>query len=105
MDLCSFYGQQVEVLSPINGDLRASLPNVGDADLKPEEDSVVGLHLFRKKTSDLSSRYLKSIWFVFNLLQLFLEFELKVQLVCDFLLRIYCVHRNYNECSVQNVSR
>jgi len=36
---------QIEICSPINGDVRFTVPNVSDAGLQPEDDSVVGLHL------------------------------------------------------------
>lgn len=46
----------IEVLSPVNGDLHVSLPNVSQADIRPEDDPIVGLHLFKKRGSEISSR-------------------------------------------------
>ncbi|KAK3043298.1 hypothetical protein RJ639_002541 [Escallonia herrerae] len=45
----------VEVLSPINGDVRASIPNISQSDIQPQ-DAIAGLHMFRKHRSELSSR-------------------------------------------------
>ncbi|KAK2971373.1 hypothetical protein RJ640_030339 [Escallonia rubra] len=45
----------VEVLSPINGDVRASIPNSSQSDIQPQ-DAIAGLHMFRKHRSELSSR-------------------------------------------------
>lgn len=46
----------IEVISPITGDLRVSISNVDNAGLQPEDDTIVALHLFRKKFPDSSSR-------------------------------------------------
>ncbi|KAG2693913.1 hypothetical protein I3843_08G112600 [Carya illinoinensis] len=46
----------IEVLSPISGDLRFMVSNVDDASLRPEEDAVVGLHLFATQKSESTSR-------------------------------------------------
>ncbi|XP_057464863.1 uncharacterized protein LOC130754644 [Actinidia eriantha] len=46
----------IEVLSPVNGDLRVSMTNTSQTDLQPEDDPVVGLHMFRKQRLELSSR-------------------------------------------------
>lgn len=54
---------QIEVLSPINGDFRYMVSNVNDAGLQPEEDAVVGLHLFARQKSELTSRYCKIVGF------------------------------------------
>ncbi|XP_059657327.1 uncharacterized protein LOC132303896 isoform X2 [Cornus florida] len=48
--------KQIEVLSPINGDLRVSISNAGTADSRPRDDGIIGLQLFRKQKSELSSR-------------------------------------------------
>ncbi|XP_059657331.1 uncharacterized protein LOC132303902 isoform X1 [Cornus florida] len=45
----------IEVLSPINGDLRVSISNAGTADSRPGDDGIIGLHMFRKQKSELSS--------------------------------------------------
>ncbi|CAK9139422.1 unnamed protein product [Ilex paraguariensis] len=44
-----------EVLNPINGDLRGLVPSVCQSDVQPEDDAIVGLHLFKKQISDSSS--------------------------------------------------
>ncbi|KAL7099275.1 hypothetical protein ACP275_09G073100 [Erythranthe tilingii] len=44
----------IEVISAINGDLRAHIPNHGD-----EDDAITGLHLFSKQQSESSSRACK----------------------------------------------
>jgi hypothetical protein len=54
---------QIEICSPINGDVRFSVPNVSDAGLQPEDDAVVGLHLFARQKLELSSRYCKIVAF------------------------------------------
>lgn len=41
----------IEVLSPVNGDVRASISNVIDAGIRCEDDAFVGLHLFKKQRS------------------------------------------------------
>ncbi|KAE8057309.1 hypothetical protein FH972_014010 [Carpinus fangiana] len=46
----------IEVCSPINGDVRFTVPNVSDASLRPEDDAVVGLHLFSRQKLELTSR-------------------------------------------------
>lgn len=46
----------VELISPINGDLRVSLPSGNQADVPSQEDNIVGLHLFKKQKSESSSR-------------------------------------------------
>ncbi|KAK3040610.1 hypothetical protein RJ639_026931 [Escallonia herrerae] len=45
----------VEVLSPINGDVHASIPNISQSDIQPQ-DAIAGLYMFRKHRSKLSSR-------------------------------------------------
>ncbi|KAF8377017.1 hypothetical protein HHK36_030389 [Tetracentron sinense] len=47
----------IEVLNPLNGDLRISIAKSGDAGHLPENDNMIGLHLFRRKRLELSSRY------------------------------------------------
>lgn len=47
---------QIEVLNPLNGDLRFSITNVTEGGVQPEEDVVSGLHLFAKQNLDLGSR-------------------------------------------------
>ncbi|KAL4566678.1 hypothetical protein LXL04_030799 [Taraxacum kok-saghyz] len=46
----------VELLSSINGDIRVSLPSDNQSDVQSQEDNIVGLHLFKKQTSQSSSR-------------------------------------------------
>ncbi|CAI9283775.1 unnamed protein product [Lactuca saligna] len=46
----------IELISSINGDLRVSLPSGNQADVQSQEDNIVGLHLFKKQTSESSSR-------------------------------------------------
>ncbi|XP_031271845.1 WD repeat-containing protein 74 [Pistacia vera] len=47
----------IEVLNPLNGDLRVSISNVSDAGARPEDDAVVGLHLFRRQRLETASRF------------------------------------------------
>ncbi|XP_059442482.1 uncharacterized protein LOC132174813 [Corylus avellana] len=49
-------GGMIEVCSPINGDVRFTVSNVSDASLRPEDDAVVGLHLFSRQKLELTSR-------------------------------------------------
>ncbi|KVH98991.1 Adenylate kinase [Cynara cardunculus var. scolymus] len=46
----------IELLSPVNGDVRASFTIKNQADVQSQEDDIVGLHLFKKRTSESSSR-------------------------------------------------
>ncbi|KAB1217322.1 WD repeat-containing protein 74 [Morella rubra] len=46
----------IEVRSLVNGDLRFTVSNVSDAGLPPEDDAVVGLHLFAKQKLEQTSR-------------------------------------------------
>ncbi|KAK1356024.1 WD repeat-containing protein 74 [Heracleum sosnowskyi] len=46
----------IELISPVNGDLRLSLSNGSQVDGEPEDDPVSGLHLFKKKKLQSSSR-------------------------------------------------
>ncbi|KAJ9163870.1 hypothetical protein P3X46_023497 [Hevea brasiliensis] len=39
----------IEVLNPLNGEIDVSISNVGDAGTQPEDDAVVGLHLFKRQ--------------------------------------------------------
>ncbi|KAH7561161.1 hypothetical protein ACOSP7_016240 [Xanthoceras sorbifolium] len=48
----------VEIFNSLNGDLQVSISNVGDADVRPENDGIVGLHLFRKQRKESLSRTL-----------------------------------------------
>nr|XP_043606105.1 WD repeat-containing protein DDB_G0290555 [Erigeron canadensis] len=45
----------VDLLSFINGETRVSLPGNNQADVQSEEDNIVGLHLFKKKTCESTS--------------------------------------------------
>ncbi|KAJ0048243.1 hypothetical protein Pint_15661 [Pistacia integerrima] len=47
----------IEVLNPLNGYLRVSISNVSDAGARPEDDAVVGLHLFRRQRLESASRF------------------------------------------------
>ncbi|KAG5537141.1 hypothetical protein RHGRI_024542 [Rhododendron griersonianum] len=46
----------VEVLSPLTGDLRVSITNSCHPDLQPEDDTIVGLHIFKKQILESSFR-------------------------------------------------
>ncbi|XP_060196268.1 uncharacterized protein LOC132625687 isoform X1 [Lycium barbarum] len=46
----------IEVLSPVNGNVCASISNQNQSDKISEDNSVIGLHLFRKERQDSSSR-------------------------------------------------
>lgn len=45
-----------DILNPLNGDLRVSIANAGDAGAQPEDGGIVGLHLFRRQREESSSR-------------------------------------------------
>lgn len=45
----------IEILNPLNGELSAMVSNVG-ASTRPEDDAIVGLHLFRRQSLELTSR-------------------------------------------------
>ncbi|XP_043713463.1 WD repeat-containing protein 74 [Telopea speciosissima] len=46
----------IELLNPLNGDLRVTISKVGDAVHALEDDPISGLHLFRRERLELSSR-------------------------------------------------
>ncbi|GFP98313.1 WD repeat-containing protein 74 [Phtheirospermum japonicum] len=46
----------VEVISAVNGDLRAHIPNLCPSAAIPDDDAIIGLHLFQKHRSESSSR-------------------------------------------------
>ncbi|XP_060185977.1 uncharacterized protein LOC132615385 [Lycium barbarum] len=46
----------IEVLIPVNGNVCASISNKNQSDKISEDNSVIGLHLFRKERQDSSSR-------------------------------------------------
>ncbi|CAN6713654.1 unnamed protein product [Malus baccata var. baccata] len=46
----------IEVLNPLNGDLRFSVTNSSNNGVQPEDDPVAGLHLLAKKNLELASR-------------------------------------------------
>ncbi|KAK6148093.1 hypothetical protein DH2020_019005 [Rehmannia glutinosa] len=46
----------VEVISAVNGDLRVHIPDLCQAAATPEDDTIIGLHLFQKHRSDSPSR-------------------------------------------------
>ncbi|KAL2625605.1 hypothetical protein AAZV13_07G062000 [Glycine max] len=47
---------QIEVLSPVNGDIQATISDANDLDVQSEENNIVGLHLFAKQNSELAFR-------------------------------------------------
>lgn len=42
---------QVEVLNPLNGEIRVVFSNVVEDGVQPEDDAISGLHLFRRERS------------------------------------------------------
>ncbi|PON43628.1 Guanine nucleotide-binding protein, beta subunit [Parasponia andersonii] len=46
----------IEVLNPLNGDVRLSISNVDDTGNRPENDAIAGLHLFARNKVDSGSR-------------------------------------------------
>lgn len=46
----------IEVINPLNGDVRVSITNITSDDLLPEDNAIVGLHMFKKHRLELSSR-------------------------------------------------
>lgn len=46
----------IEVINPLNGDVRVSITNITSGDLLPEDNAIVGLHMFKKQRLELSSR-------------------------------------------------
>ncbi|TXG73713.1 hypothetical protein EZV62_002292 [Acer yangbiense] len=46
----------IEIVNSLNGDLHVSIPNVGDAGAQPEDDGIVGLHLFKRRRQESLSR-------------------------------------------------
>ncbi|GAB4860477.1 hypothetical protein Ancab_035636 [Ancistrocladus abbreviatus] len=46
----------IEVLNPINGDLEISISHISDTGTSPEDDPIVGLHIFKKKRLESSLR-------------------------------------------------
>ncbi|GKV05442.1 hypothetical protein SLEP1_g17456 [Rubroshorea leprosula] len=46
----------VEILNPVSGELCCAVTNGGDANVRPDDDAIVGLHLFRKNRMDSASR-------------------------------------------------
>ncbi|KAL9439016.1 hypothetical protein AB3S75_024638 [Citrus x aurantiifolia] len=45
-----------DILNPLNGDLRVAISNAGDSGAQPEDDGIVGLHLFKRQREESSSR-------------------------------------------------
>ncbi|XP_031406842.1 WD repeat-containing protein 74 isoform X2 [Punica granatum] len=45
----------VEILNPLKGDVRAAISDVAHDGVKPEDDPIVGLHLFKSEGSDRTS--------------------------------------------------
>ncbi|XP_027908473.1 WD repeat-containing protein 74 [Vigna unguiculata] len=48
---------EIEVLSPVNGDIQTTISDASGLDDRTEENNIVGLHLFGKQNSELDSRY------------------------------------------------
>ncbi|XP_022736887.1 WD repeat-containing protein 74-like [Durio zibethinus] len=46
----------IEVLNPLNGELSVTVSNVSNVGVRPEDDAIVGLHLFRRRRMELTSR-------------------------------------------------
>ncbi|EOY22424.1 Transducin/WD40 repeat-like superfamily protein [Theobroma cacao] len=47
---------EVEVLNPLNGELSVTVSIVNSGSARPEDDAIVGLHLFRRQRLELTSR-------------------------------------------------
>jgi len=47
-------------LSPVNGDILATISDANDLDVQSEENNIVGLHLFAKQNSELAFRYINN---------------------------------------------
>ncbi|KAK7256256.1 hypothetical protein RIF29_29695 [Crotalaria pallida] len=47
---------QIEIMSPVNGDLQASISNGNGSELQSEENNIAGLHLFAKQNLEVASR-------------------------------------------------
>ncbi|THF96796.1 hypothetical protein TEA_025740 [Camellia sinensis var. sinensis] len=45
----------IEVINPLNGDVRVSITNITSDDLLPEDNAIVGLHMLKKQRLELSS--------------------------------------------------
>ncbi|KAL9324889.1 hypothetical protein ACSQ67_005534 [Phaseolus vulgaris] len=46
---------EIEVLSPVNGDIQATISDASGLDICSEENNIVGLHLFGKQKSEIAS--------------------------------------------------
>ncbi|KAK8488948.1 hypothetical protein V6N13_060932 [Hibiscus sabdariffa] len=46
----------IEILNPLNGELFFSVSDLSNAGVRPEDNAIVGLHLFRKQRLELTSR-------------------------------------------------
>ncbi|OMO84026.1 hypothetical protein CCACVL1_11041 [Corchorus capsularis] len=46
----------IEVLNPLNGELSVTVSNVSNGNARPEDDAIVGLHLFRRQILESTSR-------------------------------------------------
>lgn len=83
--------QQVEVLSSLTGDLRVSIPNVCQDDIRPEDDAIVGLHLFGQQRVELAPRYLSFLDFIISSLCNFLmDYHMKHEDVHYFFNKSFC---------------
>ncbi|KAJ7961473.1 WD repeat-containing protein 74 [Quillaja saponaria] len=47
---------QIEILNPLNGDVRATVSNVSSTDIQSEENAIAGLHLLAKQNLESASR-------------------------------------------------
>ncbi|KAK8478685.1 hypothetical protein V6N12_037193, partial [Hibiscus sabdariffa] len=47
----------IEILNPLNGELFFSVSDLSNDGVRPEDNAIVGLHLFRKQRLELASRY------------------------------------------------
>ncbi|XP_039037771.1 WD repeat-containing protein 74-like [Hibiscus syriacus] len=45
----------IEILNPLNGELSFSVSDVSNVGVRPEDNAIVGLHLFRKQRVELTS--------------------------------------------------
>lgn len=48
---------QIEILNPLNGELSLTVSDVSNAGVRPEDDAIAGLHLFRRQRVELTPRY------------------------------------------------
>ncbi|KAG4185659.1 hypothetical protein ERO13_A09G246200v2 [Gossypium hirsutum] len=46
----------IEILNPLNGELSRTVSDVSNAGVRPEDDAIAGLHLFRRQIVELTPR-------------------------------------------------